>query len=118
MLPWGCLASANLRHQRRGGRAHGFAYKAALQAIHLHALNQIRGERPRFPHGAVEVHYVVVPPDARRRDCQNLFKATEDALNNVAWTDDSQICRGSWRRLAPDRANPRLEVEITGDAVA
>jgi crossover junction endodeoxyribonuclease RusA len=53
-------------------------------------------------------------PDARRRDLDNLLKAALDGLTAARqWEDDSQIKRLTIEHCGIDRANPRLEVEVT-----
>lgn len=37
------------------------------------------------------LHVAVVWPDRRRRDLDNLVKSIADALNGVAWDDDSSV---------------------------
>ena len=41
--------------------------------------------------GRLSVEIWAYPPDARRRDLDNLLKAILDALTGIAWKDDSQI---------------------------
>lgn len=46
-----------------------------------------------------------------RPDADNLVKIVKDALNTVAWVDDSQVCsEHTWKRYSD---NPRLVVKIT-----
>lgn len=53
-------------------------------------------------------------PDARRRDLDNLLKASLDAMTHAGvWHDDSQIKRLAIEHCGIDRENPRLEVEVT-----
>lgn len=49
--------------------------------------------------------------DARRCDLDNLVKTVGDALNGIAWNDDSQVVLLTAAKLV-DRGNPRTEVEI------
>lgn len=49
--------------------------------------------------------------DRRRADWDNLAKAVTDALNGVAWNDDSQIVEAHVRKIV-DRANPGVTVGI------
>lgn len=47
----------------------------------------------------------------KRGDLDNVLKAALDALNGVAWTDDSQVVElHAWRK--DDKHNPRLEVHV------
>jgi Holliday junction resolvase RusA-like endonuclease len=49
--------------------------------------------------------------DRRRRDIDNMGKLILDALNKIAWADDSQINELIlWR--SSDRTNPRTEILI------
>lgn len=42
----------------------------------------------------LDVSMVLYPPDARRRDLDNYFKAVFDAMTHARlWQDDSQICQ-------------------------
>ena len=44
--------------------------------------------------GRIEVKIIALPPDRRRRDIDNLLKATFDAITHSGiWHDDSQIDR-------------------------
>lgn len=53
-------------------------------------------------------------PDARRRDLDNLLKASLDGLTHAGiWDDDSQIKKLTIEHCGIDRDNPRLEVEVT-----
>lgn len=61
--------------------------------------------------GPVEVVCAFYLPDARRRDGDNLFKSVTDALNGLAYADDSQICSGHWTKHI-DRENPRCVVTV------
>lgn len=47
----------------------------------------------------------------RRGDLDNVLKAALDALNGVAWQDDSQVVELHALRL-DDKHNPRLEVDV------
>jgi Holliday junction resolvase RusA-like endonuclease len=54
---------------------------------------------------------------ARRCDVDNLSKSIQDALNGVAYLDDSQIARLEVEK-GIDRELPRVEIEVTLLAVA
>lgn len=47
----------------------------------------------------------------KRGDLDNVLKAAFDALNGVAWDDDSQVVELHALRL-DDKHNPRLEVSV------
>ena len=111
-IPWKHVASSNQRHARRGGRAHSWQYKRAKEAIHLHALNQIRGERPHYPVGTLHASIACFPPDARKRDVTNLPKGILDALEGVMYDNDAQVVSLHVWRAEVDRDEPRVEVDV------
>lgn len=110
-IPWKHLASSNLRNKRRGGRGHAWAYKNALQAIELHAMDQVRGERPRYPTGNLTAWLRFYPPDRRKRDVTNLVKGLLDGLEGVVYTDDYQVQCLHVIRMGP-RDEPRVEITV------
>lgn len=68
--------------------------------------------RPQKQAGPLRVSIIACPPDKRRRDLDNLLKATLDSLTHAgAWDDDSQIIdlRIRWGRNAPCGC---LEIEV------
>jgi len=64
---------------------------------------------------AVTVTVACYFPDARRRDCDNVLKSVMDALNGVAYVDDSQVHTATVTK-AIDRERPRTEIEVTYEA--
>ena len=50
-------------------------------------------------------------PDRRRRDVDNVAKSVLDALNGVAWNDDSQVAELIVARDL-DRDEPRAEITV------
>lgn len=62
--------------------------------------------------GDLRANIVFFIPDKRRRDGGNMAKAVEDALNGVAYEDDSQIKLCCWE-IVEDKQSPRAEVEIS-----
>jgi Holliday junction resolvase RusA-like endonuclease len=62
--------------------------------------------------GPVRVRGTVHWPDNHRRDLTMFLKVLHDALNGVAYTDDSQIWDFHYTRGANDAANPRLELVV------
>lgn len=63
------------------------------------------------PMGGALALYVNVYRAAKRGDLDNYAKVLGDALNGVAYHDDSQVVElHMWRH--DDRKNPRVEVEI------
>ena len=97
-----------------GGRVllsrDGRAYRDAVAREWLLARLQGHGTRPL----AVDIQAWM--PDNRRRDLDNLQKASLDALAKAgAFSDDSQRVDLRIRRAGIDRDHPRLEVlmEVT-----
>ncbi len=53
------------------------------------------------------------PPDARKRDLDNVRKALRDSLSHCGvWDDDSQVKEDHGYMMAKDADNPRVEVWI------
>lgn len=95
----------------RGG--HGHAYTPAGHAIHAYrkAIATAAREAGATPTDRAPITLVIdlvfarpkshyrksgLKPDAPalpRADCSNVLKGVEDALNGVAWVDDSQVGR-------------------------
>jgi crossover junction endodeoxyribonuclease RusA len=82
-------------------------YEAKVCLFALSALGRRRWSRS----GRYALTLRQVFGDARRRDADNVAKAIQDALNGVAWDDDSQVVRLTCTREI-DRKNPRVEVTI------
>lgn len=61
--------------------------------------------------GDVSLSVAIYFPDRRKRDADNVFKAIADALNRVAYADDSQIKEGHFT-AAYDKARPRVDVWV------
>ena len=97
----------------RGSLGHWYTPKRTAQyerAVAGYALAAgIRGPLS----GSFSVEIVLWFPDRRRRDIDNCGKAVADALNGIAWQDDSQVERMTVVRAGVDRGNPRAEVRIT-----
>ena len=108
-IPWGALASDNLR---KGLDHVRYAeYKTARDAAHALALTQVP-LRPWFGSGSVRVMVRFWLPDHRRRDPNNLTKMLCDALTGVAYTDDAQIRALSWDVAGHDPNEPRAECKV------
>lgn len=61
--------------------------------------------------GPVVLSLVLYMPDRRRRDGENIQKAIQDALNGLAYEDDSQVME--WHgRMEVDKSNPRAIVTL------
>lgn len=115
VIPWESISggSSNNRNTRKGGRGHGWGYKQAREAIHLHALDQVRGDRPRHPDGNLYAVLDFFPPDFRRRDVHNYAKVLLDGIQKVVYDDDYQIVDLSICRNDPDAEEPRVEITVT-----
>lgn len=99
-LPW--PPSVNRYWRNIGTRAiiskAGREYRQAVQAVVL-----LAGVRP-FMLGELSVEISAYPPDARRRDLDNVLKAPLDALGLCGvYEDDSQIARLLIYRNKPSR---------------
>lgn len=72
---------------------------------------QVAGDLGAQPlDGPVFVSVTAYRPQ-KRGDLDNTLKAAFDALNGVAWQDDSQVVELHALRL-DDKHNPRLEVDV------
>lgn len=114
-VAWAALASSNLRHKAGGGKAHSKKYRDSRDAIRLTATAHLKNKRiplPAFPDGEVTMRLRFYAPDRRRRDETNYTKSLMDALNKVAYRDDSQVVEWHGSRESPDRKRPRVDVEI------
>ena len=80
----------------------GWTARAALSAL----------EGPRWPLDArYRVECAIYTPDARARDCSNILKSVEDAMNEIVFNDDSQVIEtATLKRI--DRDDPRIDVRI------
>jgi len=85
-LPW--PPSVNRYWRQVNGRAilsaEGRRYKQEVSACCIFV-----GAKPLS--GPVAVDIIAVRPDKRRRDLDNLLKATLDSLTPWVWEDDSQV---------------------------
>lgn len=61
---------------------------------------------------AYTVTVIATFADARRRDVDNILKTVMDALNGVAWEDDSQVRRGVVEHTLPHREGAGIVVTI------
>ncbi|GMV07402.1 MAG: hypothetical protein AMXMBFR53_36770 [Gemmatimonadota bacterium] len=116
-IPWAALASDNRRNSRRGGRAHGWDYRHAREAIRMLMMSGVGSDQPRF-RVPVHVRYDFYPPDYRRRDVSNFLKILGDSGNGVVWEDDSLITSLSYLKHAPDGSDPRVEITVKARAAA
>lgn len=80
--------------------------EAAVRAVNLARVDSLGARRCMVTINA----YM---PDARRRDVDNVLKASLDALGAArVYNDDSQIVRLTVERMGIDRGNPRLEITL------
>jgi len=116
-------AKQSFRASRKGGRGFTPAYIKAWQSdvgwCAQQALRRLEMIDPIEGNLTVELTFFL--GDARRTDLDNLSKAVQDGLNNVAWIDDRQnitlilnkyICRERQGVLVKINSNER-RVEIT-----
>jgi Holliday junction resolvase RusA-like endonuclease len=82
----------------------------AEQVVAWHAL-VARGRRRKPLEGTLRVELRFYRGDKRHVDSDNLAKLVLDALNGVAWVDDSQITLLSVDKHL-DRGNPRTEIAV------
>ena len=94
----------------KGGRIVPKREREWRQRVVIHFCQQRHGAPPLV--GPLSLEAVFYRSTLRRADCSNLVKSVEDALNGVAYADDSQVVvLHAEKRL--DRACPRAEVTIT-----
>lgn len=106
---------------RRGANGRTYTPQATLDSEEQIAW-AFRGRRVlgfetlvKFPltkenHIRLEVDYYM--PDNRGRDWDNIGKTVSDALNGIAYDDDSQIREGEVRLFNTEPFNPRAFVRI------
>lgn len=63
--------------------------------------------------GDLMLHAKCFFPDRRKRDAGNYRKLVTDCLSGIAYTDDSQLVSETWEKVAIDRENPRIEIELS-----
>ena len=65
--------------------------------------------------GDIICHYNFYRGDKRKYDISNYVKSVEDCITEANfWHDDSQLVEIVLTKMAVDRDNPRVEVEIIG----
>lgn len=113
MLPWPVSTNRYWRSfvPRGGKRAIVTVSPEALQ-YKRQAAWLAKEARLKPLRGLVQLEFTLYPANGVCMDLDNALKVAIDALNGVAYFDDSQI-----RRLVAERAEPngvaRLEVEIS-----
>ena len=97
-LPWPPSINHYYGRRPKGGVYIKAAGKAFRQAVCV--MMAARGVNPL--QGDLSLLMWVWPPDKRRRDLDNLQKATQDALQHGgAYHDDCQIAEYSVKRMQP-----------------
>lgn len=109
VLPW--PPSVNRIWRSVGGRVlvsrEGRSYRERVMREWLAA------QRQGFGISRLAVTVIAFPPDKRRRDIDNIWKAAGDALQAAgAFKDDSQIDELTIRRGPVNRDNPHLLVTL------
>ena len=93
--------------KRRYIKAEGLAFRAAVIGAWYATRQQ------GFANARLHVSVTVYPPDARKRDLDNVLKATLDALTHArAYEDDSQIDRLTVERKEIRRGAAGVMVDI------
>lgn len=59
----------------------------------------------------IKIYVKLFFQDNRKHDIDGSNKILLDSLNNIVWTDDSQIKKATFEKFI-DRENPRVEIEI------
>jgi len=108
----------------RFGRGHAFTpattrreeERVAMLAIHKLMYSALLGPTPTNCRRATDaapraLTVTFYSGDHRRRDLDNLVKLVKDALNGVAWKDDSQVDQLHASRIHGD-PNPRTEIAV------
>lgn len=114
-LPYPPSVNSYWRHLGRGKHlisAEGRNYKRRVAELVLveRACRSIQRDPMR---GRLVMEVVAYPPDSRRRDIDNLLKATLDALGDAGvYVDDSQI-RELLIKWGDKRAGGALDVAIS-----
>lgn len=107
-----CTVYGNPLPKERPRVVNGHAYTPArTKAWEREIATAYRAQGGPLFTGPVAVYVWCYRGDRRRVDCDNLLKCCMDALNDVAWRDDTQIVElHAWK--GSDPGNPRLEIEI------
>jgi crossover junction endodeoxyribonuclease RusA len=104
--------SANRYYRRAGAHLHrsaeANAYRETVLYIYAQQANTIGAAFPKPIEVAVTYRWF---RSAKRGDLDNRLKIIGDALNGLAWDDDSQVVRITAERY-DDKQRPRLEVVV------
>jgi len=103
--------SVNRLYRSRAVGKRVFPYKTHEHRDYLKAVREAAGDvEPRAKPALLVVHVQLFRP-MRRGDIDGPVKALFDALNGIAWEDDSQVVELHLRR-GDDKERPRVEVSI------
>jgi crossover junction endodeoxyribonuclease RusA len=111
-LPFPPSVNSYWRHPTKGKLAGRHLISEAGRAYRVAVLASVLEQRARRTSGRLAVRIFAYPPDRRRRDLDNLLKASLDALTHAGmWEDDSNIDAIDIQRrdVVP---GGRLDVEI------
>lgn len=109
VLPWPPTGNHATQHTRAGRHYLTSEYKA----YRLEVLARVLEARTRPLHGRLAISLHAWPPDARKRDLDNVWKTTADAMQHAGvYADDSQIDDMRVLRMPVDREHPRVNVFI------
>ena len=82
----------SVNHYYGNGRGGRRFIKAAGQAYRSEVIALVRQFKLKAPDGRLSVSIEMYPPDRRKRDCDNVFKCSLDALTYAGvYKDDSLI---------------------------
>jgi crossover junction endodeoxyribonuclease RusA len=99
---------------RRGAGGRWYTPSATRKyemGVAVLALAARANARPWSLAGAFALTALVVMPDRRPRDLDNVIKSLKDGCNGVVWEDDSQVVEVS-ARMEVDPSSPRVEVVV------
>jgi Holliday junction resolvase RusA-like endonuclease len=105
-------AKGRPRFNPRGRAWTPRATRLAENTLAWEARKQMLDQHTRALVGPVEVRVVFHLATARRVDVDNLVKLVLDALNGIAWADDSQVVHITALKTI-DRDHPRTEITAT-----
>jgi len=108
-IPWPLLVSDNRRASITQGVRLWRTYAQRKAGLAAHAQRCI-ATAPLG--GPVVLCATAHAPSRRRFDVGNFRKAVTDALNGIAYADDSQLVLEIWHRADVDRDRPRLDVVL------
>ena len=105
----------SMNHYWRAGRGRHYISKAGLafrKAVQGVVWEQLKGRAPRLSE-RVNLHLTVYRPDERKRDLDNLFKCTLDALVHAGILLDDHLVAKLGAHWAPEKlAGGRLILKL------